>query len=140
VTFRDKVLHAQKKIFGASSETSRQIEGQISLFGEEQLLSELAKKQEELAIEPHIRNQGSRVNVRRWPCIMASGILIYSSIPYSLAYFSTIGLCASTSADIITPPYWMLELPPSSSSEKRITTTPVLVLPCRFPACSSILW
>lgn len=49
------VLHAQKKIFGSSSEHSSQIQGQISMFAEEQLVEELAADQEKITVGTHKR-------------------------------------------------------------------------------------
>lgn len=49
------VLHAQKKIFGSSSERGVQIEGQISLFAEEQLIEELAAEQKKITVGTHKR-------------------------------------------------------------------------------------
>lgn len=46
-------LHAQKKIFGSSSESSRHIEGQLSLSAEGQLVEELAAQQEKLTVKTH---------------------------------------------------------------------------------------
>lgn len=49
------VLHAQKKIFGSSSERSAQTEGQLSMFAEEQLVEELAAEQKKITVGTHKR-------------------------------------------------------------------------------------
>ena len=48
------VLHARKKIYGASTEAT-QIEGQMSLFEEEELLNSLIENQKEIIITEHKR-------------------------------------------------------------------------------------
>ena len=48
------LLHARKKIFGPSTEVT-QIEGQLSLFGQEELLHSLRQGQEEIVITEHKR-------------------------------------------------------------------------------------
>jgi len=49
------LLHARKKIFGSSSERSRQIQGQMTLFAEEHLVEALAKAQESMTVPAHKR-------------------------------------------------------------------------------------
>lgn len=48
------VLHAKKKIFGRSSEVT-QMEGQMCLFGQEELLNALSESHQELVITEHKR-------------------------------------------------------------------------------------
>lgn len=50
------LLHARKKMFGPSTEASRQIEGQLSLFETVQELAEdLKLSKEKIAVRPHTR-------------------------------------------------------------------------------------
>ena len=49
------VLHAQKKIFGRTSESSAHMEGQLVLFAEERLVEELAEQQKKLTVQTHQR-------------------------------------------------------------------------------------
>ena len=48
------LLHARKKLFGPSTEVT-QVEGQMSLFGQEELLHSLRQGQEEIVITEHKR-------------------------------------------------------------------------------------
>lgn len=50
------LLHARKKIFGPSSEVTKEIDGQISLFPEEQkIIEELLKQKKKITIPTHNR-------------------------------------------------------------------------------------
>lgn len=50
------LLHARKKLFGASTETTKQVEGQLSLFeSTQELAKQLGLEQKKIAIKPYTR-------------------------------------------------------------------------------------
>lgn len=50
------LLHARKKLFGPSTEVSKHVDGQLSLFDAEQKLAEeLAKEQKKITVPAHTR-------------------------------------------------------------------------------------
>ena len=59
------VLHAQKKIFGSSSESTRQVEGQMSMFAEAHLVESLRKLRRHLRYQRTRDNRDNRVSEKR---------------------------------------------------------------------------
>ena len=50
------LLHARKKIFGASTETTKQVEGQMSLFESvQELAKQLGVEQKKITVKPYTR-------------------------------------------------------------------------------------